>query len=45
LGGLIYIHGHGATNDWTRGCVALENPDIKELYDAVVIGTPVTIKP
>jgi len=45
LGGLIYIHGHGATSDWTRGCVALENPDIKELYDAVAVGTPVTIKP
>ena len=45
LGGLIYIHGHGATRDWTLGCVALENHDIKELYDAVSVGTPVTIKP
>ena len=45
LGGLIYIHGNGATSDWTRGCVALENPDIKELFDAVVVGTSVTIKP
>jgi murein L,D-transpeptidase YafK len=45
LGGLIYIHGHGAISDWTRGCVAFENPDIKELYDAVAVGTPVTIKP
>ncbi len=45
LGGLIYIHGHGAGSDWTWGCVALENADIKELYDAVLIGTPVTIKP
>ncbi|HJU93694.1 MAG TPA: L,D-transpeptidase family protein [Pyrinomonadaceae bacterium] len=45
LGGLIYIHGHGATTDWTLGCVALENADIKELYDAVKVGTPVTIKP
>ena len=45
LGGLIYIHGHGATSDWTWGCVALENADIKELYDAVKVGTPVTIKP
>ena len=45
LGGLIYIHGNGAGKDWTWGCVALENADIKELYDAVVIGTPVTIKP
>jgi murein L,D-transpeptidase YafK len=43
LGGLIYIHGHGAGSDWTWGCVALENDDIKELYDAVSVGTPVTI--
>ena len=35
LGGLIYIHGHGAKSDWTWGCVALENEHIKELYDAV----------
>ena len=45
LGGLIYIHGHGSRSDWTWGCVALENEDIKELYDAVSVGTPVTIKP
>lgn len=45
LGGLIYIHGHGSSSDWTWGCVALENADIKELYDAVSVGTPVTIKP
>jgi len=45
LGGLIYIHGHGASRDWTWGCVALEDNDIKELYDAVTVGTRVTIKP
>ena len=45
LGGLIYIHGNGAKSDWTWGCVALENADMKELYDAVSVGTPVTIKP
>jgi murein L,D-transpeptidase YafK len=45
LGGLIYIHGNGAGSDWTWGCVALENEDIKELYDAVEKGTPVTIEP
>ena len=44
LGGLIYIHGNGAKSDWTWGCVALENADMKELYDAVSVGTPVTIK-
>jgi murein L,D-transpeptidase YafK len=45
LGGLIYIHGNGAGSDWTLGCVALENEDMKELFDSVVVGTPVTIKP
>ena len=45
LGGLIYIHGNGAASDWTWGCVALENEDIKELYESVELGTPVTIKP
>ena len=43
LGGLIYIHGHGTDRDWTWGCVALENDDIKELFDVVEVGTPVTI--
>ena len=45
LGGDIYIHGNGASSDWTWGCVALENEDIKELFAAVVAGTPVTITP
>jgi len=45
LGGLIYIHGHGAQSDWTLGCVALENEDIRELFHAVKVGTPVTIVP
>lgn len=45
LGGDIYIHGHGATSDWTWGCVALENDDMRELFNAVTVGTPVTIQP
>jgi hypothetical protein len=45
LGGDIFIHGNGARTDWTWGCVALENEDIKELFDAVAVGTPVAIKP
>jgi murein L,D-transpeptidase YafK len=45
LGGLIYIHGNGSSKDWTWGCMALENNEMKELYDAVTVGTPVTIKP
>jgi lipoprotein-anchoring transpeptidase ErfK/SrfK len=45
LGGDIYIHGNGASSDWTWGCVALENENIRELFNAVRVGTPVTIKP
>jgi murein L,D-transpeptidase YafK len=45
LGGDIYIHGNGASSDWTWGCVALENEDRRELFEAVSVGTPVTIKP
>ena len=36
LGGQIYIHGNGAGSDWTWGCVALENEDMRELFDAVM---------
>jgi murein L,D-transpeptidase YafK len=45
LGGDIYIHGNGAQSDWTWGCAALENEDIRELFKAVNVGTPVTIEP
>ena len=45
LGGDIYIHGNGAQSDWTWGCVALENEDIRELFAAVNVGTSVKIEP
>jgi murein L,D-transpeptidase YafK len=45
LGGEIFIHGHGSGSDWTAGCIALENENIRELYDAVPKGTPVIIEP
>jgi lipoprotein-anchoring transpeptidase ErfK/SrfK len=45
LGGDIYIHGNGAGSDWTWGCVALENEDIRELFGALSVGTPVRIEP
>jgi hypothetical protein len=44
LGGLIEIHGEGGRGvDWTRGCIAVSNPDIDRLYAATSVGTPVTI--
>jgi lipoprotein-anchoring transpeptidase ErfK/SrfK len=44
LGGEIFIHGGGTNGDWTRGCVALSNEDIRELFDALPLGTPVRIE-
>jgi lipoprotein-anchoring transpeptidase ErfK/SrfK len=44
VGGLIEIHGDGGRGkDWTKGCVALANDDIDDLFRRVVVGTPVTI--
>ena len=45
LGGEIFIHGNGSQSDWTWGCVALDNDNMKELYDAIPKGTPVVIEP
>ncbi len=43
-GGLIEIHGDGGRGkDWTRGCVALANPDMDDLFRRAGVGTPVTI--
>ncbi len=44
MGGLIEIHGDGGRGkDWTKGCVALANSDIDDLFKRVGVGTPVTI--
>ena len=45
LGGEIYIHGGGCAGDWTRGCVALANDEMTELFNLVSIGTTVNIEP
>ncbi|MGH9903656.1 MAG: L,D-transpeptidase family protein, partial [Pyrinomonadaceae bacterium] len=44
LGGEIFIHGRGSQSDWTLGCVALEDAEMKELFDAIPLGTPVRIE-
>ena len=44
LGGELFIHGNGSQSDWTWGCIALDDADMRELYDAIPVGTPVTIK-
>ncbi len=44
LGGEIMIHGGGSgRGDWTAGCIALDDDDVLELFDAIPLGTPVEI--
>lgn len=45
LGGEIYIHGGGISGDWTEGCVALDNDEMTELFEAIPIGTRVVVEP
>ncbi len=45
LGGEIYIHGGGAESDWTKGCVALKNEEMKEIFETIPVGTLVKILP
>lgn len=47
-GGDIFIHGESrwAANsgtDWTRGCIALPDRQMAEIFDNVAIGTPIMI--
>jgi len=46
----IFIHGlpngyGSAVPDWTNGCVAVSNDDIREIVSLVKPGTPITILP
>ena len=45
LGGDVMIHGGGVSEDWTWGCVALSNTDIRELYRAAPKGAEILITP
>lgn len=50
-GGEIFIHGQHPKSeqtvlwDWTRGCIALDNHDMRELFGLISIGTKIAIYP
>lgn len=55
-GGEIYVHGQpdGGVNparlaqtgpDWTDGCIAVTNPEMREIWALVQVGTPIEIRP
>jgi murein L,D-transpeptidase YafK len=43
LGGDIFIHGGGASSDWTWGCIALNNKDMDFLFAHAAVGDKITI--
>ena len=43
LGGEVGIHGGGSSSDWTWGCIALSDKDIKKLWKYAKLKTPVEI--
>jgi lipoprotein-anchoring transpeptidase ErfK/SrfK len=45
IGSLIEIHGEGIGFDWTKGCIALDNRHMQELFRQIPVGTVVKIEP
>jgi murein L,D-transpeptidase YafK len=45
MGGEIGIHGGGTDGDWTAGCIALADEDIRTLWGMTEMGTSVEILP
>jgi murein L,D-transpeptidase YafK len=43
LGGAVGIHGGGTGSDWTLGCIALSDDDIKIIWKYTKMNTPVEI--
>jgi hypothetical protein len=47
IGSGLGIHGtdkpdkQAAGIDWTKGCIAMDNDDVQEIYDLVQVGTPI----
>jgi len=45
LGGEVFIHGKRVGHRLDRGCIALDDGDMKELYEQTSLGTAVEIQP
>ena len=45
LGGAIMIHGGGGHEDWTKGCIAVSNRAMDELFQVIDVGAPVQVLP
>lgn len=45
LGGLIEIHGEGGGQDWTWGCIAIENFELDMVWSALGPGDTIVVTP
>jgi hypothetical protein len=45
LGGLVELHGNGGSQDWTWGCVAVEDSEIDQLWGVLGVGDTIVILP
>lgn len=45
LGGLIEIYGEGSDDDWTSGCMALDNEDMDALWKRLGVGDTIVVLP
>ena len=45
LGGDIELYGHGSGEDWTSGCIALENGDIDTLWGSIGVKDTIVVVP
>ncbi|MBO4298913.1 MAG: L,D-transpeptidase [Clostridia bacterium] len=44
LGGEICIHAGGSAENWTAGCIALDEADMDRLFELCAVGTAVVIE-
>jgi hypothetical protein len=45
LGGVLEIHGNGSSDDWTKGCIAVEDSVIDQLWSAVGVRDTIVVLP
>jgi L,D-peptidoglycan transpeptidase YkuD (ErfK/YbiS/YcfS/YnhG family) len=45
LGGDVELHGNGSSQDWTAGCVALDDANIDLLWSSIGVGDSIVVLP
>lgn len=45
LGGAVELHGNGGSQDWTAGCIAVEDKQIDQLWGVLGVGDTIVVLP